>query len=243
MKACFIETIVPTPDVLDAGTAQLEEGREWIIARLAAAMARVDDNHGAFYDGRASDALEDDRQLREDYLTDARDILEASRMLDNLALVAGFFRQGADEITRAMDLDAIEAFLAQREATALSVQQQLVIWRQGEDGGRDADWASRAGRFLSKVQRDIEFGHKIRLKIMRDRDFAHLIAGRDKQIETLLDVNRTEKKRRVYLTDRAHAEMQGVLALIGAAAPELLEATHEARSTAVQAYEAAHPAV
>ena len=137
-----------------------------------------------------------------------------------------------------MTLDAIEAFLAQREATALSVRQQLAIWKQGDDCGRDADWATRAGRFLSKVTRDIEFGHKMRLKVMRDRDFAHVIAGRDENIANLLRVNRKEKAHRVHLTDRARAEMTGVLDAIKAQAPEILEAVYAARSKAVERFDA-----
>lgn len=238
MKMSIIESGEPCAAVLNDGSLQIEEAREWLVMRFAAAMARVDDNHQSFFDGRAEDALDDDRQIREDYIDDAREILEASRMLDNLALTSGFFRTGSDTLTRGMTLDAIEAFLAQREATALSVRQQLAIWKQGDDCGRDADWATRAGRFLSKVTRDIEFGHKMRLKVMRDRDFAHVIAGRDENIANLLRVNRKEKAHRVHLTDRARAEMTGVLDAIKAQAPEILEAVYAARSKAVERFDA-----
>lgn len=236
------EPYVANRAAIEAGQSKIEMAQERLIKRFAAAKARLDGSHEVFRDGEDEDAREDDRMLRQDYLDEARDLLQDTCIFDNLALVEIYLRKTLKPKDGSLCLDAIESFIAQRMSEVESVRYQLEASKSGYRSLKDEDWSNRAYFFLEKTLKDISFGHKLRLRAMRESDMKELastlVSGRDREIARLLEINRREKVTRIRVTDRCEAQMQALMSLIGERAPHLLEDAHTTRDAAALAFDA-----
>lgn len=216
----------------------LGANRDWLAARLAGAMAKLDGEIEPFLEGRSDDAPAESAELRAEYLADARDILEATGLFDSLALSCKLMAPGTVVITEKMNLDQIEAFIARRMENLQSVELQLQGWEDGRLHYRDEEWAMRARKALDKIRRDIAFGHKLRLKVMRNEDFAEVVAGRDQYIAQLTEAKRQERAKRLHITGRLAVEIATMKALLRERAPGLVDEMYARLDEAVTAYDA-----
>lgn len=211
----------------------------WIITLIARGIARADDAGLAFHAGGQPDAAEVDRDLRQEYMEEAHDILRGTGRIDELSLMEKLIRGASEKPKKKMTIDEVEAWVAEREAKVSRIEHHLHIWDRGGFEGRDSSWADRARKAVEFTARQIRFGYNLRLKLTRE-DPDHPFQGLRDQLAAAEAGRAKEKEKRVFLVDRYKTENQALKAYLKERAPHLLEGAYAACDAAVDAYDLDH---
>lgn len=193
----------------------------WITTLIARGIARADDAALAFHAGGQPGAAEVDRELRQEYMEEAHDILHGTGRIDELALMEKLVQGPSEKPKKKMTIDEVEAWIADREAKVSRIEHHLHIWDRGGFEGRDSGWADRARKAVEFTERQIRFGYNMRLSLTRET-LVPALEARIGQLEIARE-----------------AETDALKAFLRERAPHLLQEAYAACDAAVSAFDRA----
>ena len=211
----------------------------WITALIARGMARADEEAIGFHRGGQPDASDAERALHREYLEEAYEVLRGTGRLDELALVEKLAQGASEKARKKMNVDELEAWIAEREAKVSRIEHHLHIWDRGGFEGRDSNWADRARKAVEYTARQIRFGYNLRLSLTREepKNADPALQTRIGQMET---ARGQERELRIFQVGRQNAETQALKAFLKENAPHLLEGAYAACDVAVGVYDHLH---
>jgi len=215
---------------------EIKPEHTWITSLIARGIARADEAGLAFHAGGHPDAAEADRELRREYMEEAYDILRGTGRIDELALMEKLVQGASEKSRKRMNIDELEAWIAEREAKVARIEQHLHVWDRGGFEGRDSAWAERARKAVQFTERQIRFGYNLRLTLTREgpRGVDPALQARIGQLET---ARAAERERRDHLVGRQKVETDALKNFLRARAPHLLEQAYAICDAAVQTYD------
>jgi len=222
-----------TPDTPNA--TEIPADQIWITTLIARGIARTDEAALAFHAGGEPGALDVDRDLRQEYMEEAYDILRGTGRIDELALMEKLVQGPSEKPKKKMTIDEIEAWIADREAKVSRIEHHLHIWDRGGFEGRDKGWADRARKAVDFTERQIRFGYNARLSMTRET----LVPALDARIGQLETAREADRDRRTHLVDRREAETKALKVFLRERAPHLLKEAYAVCDAAVSAFDRA----
>lgn len=219
---------------------EIKPEHTWVTSLIARGIARADEAGLAFHAGGQLDAAEADRELRREYMEEAYDILRGTGRIDELALMEKLVQGASEKSRKRMSIDELEAWIAEREAKVSRIEHHLHIWDRGGFEGRDSEWAERARKAVQFTERQIRFGYKLRLNLIRNGMSEGAARTLRERLEVAEAGRSEEREKRVFLVARYNTENYALKAFLKERAPELLEEAYAACDEAVDAYDLAH---
>lgn len=211
----------------------------WITTLMARGIARADDAALAFHAGGQPGAAEVDRDLRREYMEEAYDILRGTGRIDELSLMERLIQVASEKPKKKMTIDEVEAWVAEREAKVSRIEHHLHIWDRGGFEGRDSSWADRARKAVEFTERQIRFGHNLRISLTRDGVSEGVVRELRDRLAAAETARAEEREKRAVHVGRHNVETQALKAYLKEHAPHLLEGAYAACDAAVDAYDLA----
>lgn len=140
-----------------------------LIERLAISLAKSDGEENLadlLADRRNETPAEESTYV--EYIEAVTGMIENAGMKDLLTILSISARTAKDTPTLASDLDEIEEFIAVRERDIFEISRQLDSDQIMQSVDRPEDWRKMAQKALYFKRRDLAFGHRIRLKALRN---------------------------------------------------------------------------
>jgi hypothetical protein len=211
----------------------------WITTLIALGMARADGEEEVFHRGGLPDAWHGDRDVHQDYLDEANEVLFQTGMINELSLLEKLVQDPSDKHRRRMTITELETWIADREAKVSRIEHHLHIWDRGGFEGRDSSWAERARKAVEFTERQIRFGYNLRLNLTREIAPDEEIRELRARLEGAEAARAQERESGALQVGRHNAETQALKAYLKEHAPHLLEGAYAACDAAVDAYDRA----